>query len=104
MNNEPLLYTIKAIETNEGYEVLKEDFIKCASCNRSLVEVVKVKEDPSRVHIIIAECPFCGDASFRYKIDGVIYIGGTSNTTIIDTLTDIKDGKMYSTMKVAKNG
>jgi transcription elongation factor Elf1 len=104
MNNEPLLYTIKAIETHEGYEVLKEDFIKCASCNKSLVEIVKVKEDPSRVHIIIAECPFCGDASFRYKIEGVIYISGVATTTIVDTLTEVKDDKMYSTIKVAKNG
>ena len=104
MNNEPLLYTIKAIETNEGYSVLQEDHIKCASCNKSLVEVVKVKEDPSKVHMIIAECPFCGDASFRYRIDGIIYIGDAASTTITDTITELKDDKIYSTIKVAKNG
>lgn len=101
--NDPILYTIKKIETNEGYEVLQEDVIKCANCYKPLVEVVKVKEDPARTNVIVAKCPFCGDSSFRYKITGRLYIGNVEGTVIDDCPVDKVGDTFYSTIKVSKD-
>ena len=48
-----------------GYKILNDDIIKCADCNRKLIEVVKVREDIELVKKIKVICP-CGGESFLY--------------------------------------
>ena len=101
----PVLYSMKKIETHNDLQLLQEDVIRCANCNKGLIEVAKVKEDLSRTHVIIAECPFCGDTSFRYKVDGQIYMSAVNGTVINDAITEQKaDGWFYSIVKVGKDG
>jgi hypothetical protein len=90
--------------TKHDLHILQEDTIKCANCSKALIQVIKVKEDPSRVHAIMATCPFCGDSSFRYKIDGRIYVGHVPGTSILNYPIENINGVLYSTVKVAIDG
>lgn len=91
-------------DRTKGYELLKEDNIKCANCKKKLVEIVKVKENESKVYEIKASCPFCGDSSFIYRISGQIFIQAASGVTIEDMPMEIVNEVMKTDIKVIKNG
>jgi DNA-directed RNA polymerase subunit RPC12/RpoP len=97
------LTTIKQSSEKQGFLLAKEDTIKCANCNKSLIQVLQVKEDTSIITSIVVECPYCSDTSFRYKISGKIYLQATEGNSIDTMPMDIKDGIRYTRIKVIKN-
>ena len=103
-DREPILTTVEQRSFEKrGLQVLTEDIIQCANCHESLIQILKVKENPSKTYIIIAECPFCNDTSFRYKVDGDIYMSSVDKTVIDDIIMENKDGAIHSKVKVIKN-
>lgn len=90
-------------DRTKGYELLKEDNIKCANCKKKLVEIVKVKENENKVYEIKASCPFCKDGSFIYRISGQIFIQAAPGVTIEDMPMEIINGVMKTDIKVIKN-
>jgi len=85
----------------QGFEILKDDTIKCADCGTKLVDIIKVKEDDSIVKVIKAQC-FCGGTSFLYEIIGQTYMQASKGRAIVDMPTEIKDGVIHMTVKVIK--
>lgn len=85
----------------KGYSVLEDSTIKCGDCGRKLVDVIKVLEDSSIVKIVKVSC-FCGGESFLYELTGNTYMQAAKGVAIVDMPTEIRDGTMHITIKVAK--
>ena len=92
---------LDAEREKQGYDLLKEDTIKCADCRKTLIEVIKVKEDKNQQKIIDVYCP-CGGSSFLYVIEGVTYLQAAKGLAIDDMPTEVKDGVTHMTIKVIK--
>lgn len=70
-----------------GYKLIKEDNISCGNCSHQLLTVVKVNNAPIKNYYIV-NCPYCGDKSFKYLIEGKTYIGPADGLTLADVKTD----------------
>lgn len=88
----------------QGYSLLKEDKIRCANCQKPLIEVIKVKEDSSINTAMRARCPFCGDKSFWYKISGKICVQAVDGLSIANSPVDIRNNIRFTNIEVVKNG
>lgn len=102
MNNEVWIDNQAPEHALQGYELLKEDTIKCGGCNKPLVEVIKVKKNDTTT-IIKVLCPFCGDTSFKYTINGKIYIQAVEGLSIKNMPTEVKDNIIQTYIEVIKN-
>jgi|10_taG_2_1085330.scaffolds.fasta_scaffold12578_6 hypothetical protein len=71
------------VRAKYGYEDLDEHTMICANCEKKLAVIKKVAKE-SMVNIFKAECPFCNDSSFKYKVTGKTYVGGTDITSLKD--------------------
>ena len=100
----PELYEInKDNSEKKGYVLLKEDCIRCANCNKKLLEVIKVKEVKEMVREIKVNCPYCGDSSFLYRITGVVYTQAPDELSISDMPVDILENVIKMNVEVIKN-
>jgi len=90
-------------DNHNDFNISKDDIIICANCNKQLLSVIKVKEDKNIQTAIRVQCPFCKDTSFWYKISGKIYIQSVEGLSITDMPVDIRNGIMFTNIKVKKN-
>lgn len=77
-----------------GYKLIKEDHIKCGNCNKKLLTVAKVKESPQKNYFIV-KCAYCGDKSFKYLIEGKVYVGAADNLVMARCDTDYPTNQTY---------
>lgn len=84
---------------SKGYQILKDDTIKCADCGKRLVDIIKVKENESVQKAISALCP-CGGESFLYIITGETYMQASPGRVITNIPTYTKDGIIHMTVEV----
>jgi hypothetical protein len=71
-----------------GYVLIKEDNIKCANCSKKLLTLIKVSENSQKNYFIV-KCPFCGDKSYKYEVNGKIYAGAYEGLVITNCETDV---------------
>ena len=64
--------------------------IKCSACNKDLIEIWVVRPI-KMVSDIVVNCPFCGDKSFKTKIDGQFCLGHLDDTVIVDAQPENMD-------------
>lgn len=76
-----------------GYSVITDKTITCSNCNKKLLSVVKILEDPNVKHEIKVFCPYCEDESFIYTTDGKLAIGPLDHTVIADMQCQANDNK-----------
>lgn len=81
-----------------GYDVSEEKIIKCADCNKKLVEIITVQES-DEIKMVIAECP-CGGSSFLYEVKGRTFIQPVEGRELGEMPVEIKDKVMHITIKV----
>jgi DNA-directed RNA polymerase subunit RPC12/RpoP len=87
-----------------NYTILKDDIVKCANCNKPLLDVLKIQEDTNIISTIKVECPYCSDSSFWYKISGKIYIQSHEGLSITDMpIEKDNNGVIHSNIKVIIN-
>ena len=84
-------------------EILKEEKIKCAGCNKPLVDVLKVKEDKEINTAIRVVCAYCTDMSFWYKISGKIYVQAVDGLSIDNSPVVKQNGIFFTTITMVKN-
>lgn len=70
-----------------GYKIIKEDHIRCGNCNKKLLNVIKVKDSPIKNYLIVV-CPYCSDKSFKYLVEGKMYVGAADKLVISKSDTD----------------
>jgi DNA-directed RNA polymerase subunit RPC12/RpoP len=87
----------------QGYELLKDDTIKCGNCSKPLISVIKVREEDTTTNIK-ATCPYCNDSSFWYQIKGKIFIQAVEGLAMADMPMKIQNGIQFTTIKVVKDG
>lgn len=85
-----------------GYQILQDTIIKCANCQKELVEVIKIKENKKIKNAIKALCPYCNDCSFWCQITGEIALQAVEGLYMIDMPMDIRNDVRFTTIKVAK--
>jgi len=92
-----ILYSNNSPENNRNISQKLEDvdhiIVKCSSCDKALVEIWVVSRD-SVDSKIVANCPFCGDKSFIYEINGQFLLGHMDDTVIVDT--DVDDNNIVN--------
>jgi DNA-directed RNA polymerase subunit RPC12/RpoP len=84
-------------------EILKEEKIKCAGCSKSLVDVLKVKEDKEINTAIRVRCPYCDDFSFWYKVSGKIYVQAVDGLSIDNNPVVKQNNILFTTITMVKN-
>lgn len=62
--------------------------IKCSSCNKKLVEIIRANTPTDVVHKFVANCPFCGDKSFVVDMVGDLAIIDVPGCKHVDTKTE----------------
>ena len=100
---EPLMIEEYKNPIEQWKEILKEEKIKCAGCNKPLVDVLKVKEDKGINTAIKVHCPHCNDSSFWYKVSGKIYIQSVDGLSIADAPVEKRNGILFTTITMIKN-
>lgn len=78
-----------------GNEILKEEVVKCRSCNEDLVHLMYFGgENEFKMQF---RCPFCGDRSKLCVIQGRAQLGATDKTKLggIDYEKDIEVVNCY---------
>lgn len=90
----------KEIE-KQGLSFLDNNKIYCDECNKVLVQVITVK-DSDEVNAIRVVCP-CGESSFWRKIKGKIYLQAEFGYYVNESITDIKNDIIYSTLVIKKD-
>jgi len=85
----------------QGYELLDDKIIQCADCGRSLIEIIKVKEDDSIIKQIKALCP-CGGSSFLFEIRGHTYLQAVEGLYIDNMPTECDGNIIKMTIEVLK--
>ena len=61
--------------------------LDCSACGVELANIVIKSENEDLKWEIYAECPHCGDKSYRKKFTGVFGIVDTDSTKIVDVET-----------------
>jgi DNA-directed RNA polymerase subunit RPC12/RpoP len=100
------LYDFEDFEPVEQAQLLEEDTIKCANCRNPLVDVIKVRENDEIEQEIKALCPYCGDESYLYRINGHIFIQAAQGLAVVDNDTTVLDRnctKFKMVIKVEKH-
>jgi hypothetical protein len=98
-----------------GLAIIEEHMIKCGDCRTNLAEIVVSETNdgrvarglsPMKVQIKVVNCYKCGGASFDSKIfEGSTNIHPVNDFTSLedDGDTDIKNGVLYSTLRMVRN-
>ena len=71
--------------------------VKCSNCNKLLCEAWITQPEFEMTSFITAYCPFCGDKSFKVKVEGAFHLGHTEHTTIDHMEQDLdldEEGKL----------
>jgi hypothetical protein len=83
---------------SQGLTEQEEIILKCSNCDKDLVYIMRVNDDPDYNFTYQANCPFCGDKSFQKTIIGRIYHGPISikneesdNDDDLGLVTDVED-------------
>lgn len=81
--------------------------IKCADCNKNLMNYWIHSPDVQEVKTVICNCPFCGGSSFKVDICGKFWYGPigkdeSSNPTTVLNI-DYNDKENLFTVEVIKN-
>lgn len=83
---------------SQGLTDNEEIILKCSNCDRDLVYIMRVNDDPDFDFVYQANCPFCGDKSFQKRIVGRIYHGPiaiknaeSDNDDDLGLVTDVED-------------
>lgn len=85
-----------------GYKLITDNTVNCANCSKPLLNVIKVK-DSDRKNYFIANCPYCGDKSYKMRVDGVVYSAAAENLVIIDIDTvSVDDIVFVNNIRVKK--
>jgi len=84
-----------------GFDVLKDDTIKCADCRRKLIDIIQVKEDEGIIKEIQVQC-YCGGSSFIYEIKGHTFMQAAKGVAIVDMPTRVVGNITYITIEVIK--
>lgn len=80
----------KNIKAEELIKVKQNKYLlKCASCEKKLVEIYTTPEIPGKIKIKCI-CPYCGDSSFVKEVESKFFI-----SPINLCVTDIKEGIIY---------
>lgn len=66
--------------------------VKCSSCKIELAEIWMIRPSAPITSDIVAECPHCGDKSFKINVSGQYCLGHVESgkTLIVDTPTDFE--------------
>lgn len=80
----------KNIKPDELIKVSQKKYLlKCASCEKELVEIYTTPEIPGKMKIKCI-CPYCGDYSFNTEIESKFFVSPV-NTKVIN----IEGGIIY---------
>jgi phage FluMu protein Com len=77
-----------------GYVVIKDEFIRCANCNKKLLNILKVRESETKNYFIV-KCPYCGDKSYKYEVSGKIYAGAAEGLVQVNCDTDVPADNIF---------
>ena len=83
--------------SREGELINQEPtIIKCSNCKKDLC-LIKITRPQAKIRsYIVAECPHCGDKSFKKEFFGSFCVGGSDITNVINyPMTTSDDGEYF---------
>jgi hypothetical protein len=95
--------------SRDGELVNSEDcIIQCSNCKKDLC-TIKITRPQAKIHsFVVAECPHCGDKSFKQEFFGSFCVGGSNSTNVIGYPMTTSSDKEYFiqniTIKTQKRG
>lgn len=110
-------FTFGIIKEIKGLEYGGEEQITCCNCNKELFVIMKVSDRPTIINLgafgrvsvqtqyFVSNCPFCGDKSWKTKIDGQSMIRASHGKTVIANIsTDMLGGEhVINTLEIVKD-
>ena len=77
-----------------GLEYGGEQTVECATCDKPLIVVMKVKDAPMVIqdgtrkvevnnYKFVSNCPFCGGKSWIVKVTGTVFVANVPDKTIL---------------------
>jgi len=79
-----------------GWDFLEDGWVNCGSCNKRLMNYIKVQDTP-KISKIQCVCPYCKSKSFKIKLTGEFIANPSDDLVIIDMqLLDFDAGTYYT--------
>lgn len=96
-------------DDEETYQFHADEEKVIACCNQQLVHIVSQHVDDKKKSVIQAMCPRCECWSYKFKVDGFVYVKAAEHMDLIDvqmTWRELDDGIMeyYYKCEVKPNG
>lgn len=93
----------KVLNQSKVIKLTETDLIKCSNCGKALMNVINEKYSSDILYSVIIDCPFCGDSSFQYEVNGLFRTHPCQGVVPINIETNEKTNVItFKTQRIEK--